>query len=72
MWYVTVAMLEVVLVRTSEMTVTFVTCGLVNPVTEPTGLQEAVHVKSPPVTSEPKVTLKSVAEQIGKGVALVR
>ena len=54
------------------MAVTLVSCGLVNPVTEPGGLQEAVHVKLPPVTSEVRVTLKSVAEQMGEGGALVR
>ena len=47
-------------------------CGLVKPVTEPAGVQEAVQVKVPPVTSGTSVTLNRVAEQIGKGVILVR
>ena len=60
------------LVSTSEMAVTFVIWGVVNPVTEPTGLQEAVHVKLAPVTSEISVTLKVLSEQIGAGALLVK
>ena len=54
------------------MAVTLVSWGLVNPVTAPTGLQEAVQVKSAPVTSETSVTLKRVAEQIAAGALLVK
>ena len=66
------AILYVVLVRISDMAVTLISCGLVKPVTEPAGVQEAVQVKVPPVTSGIKVALKRVAEHMGEGVALVR
>ena len=68
----TVAKLVVILVRRSAIVVTFVTWGVVNPVTEPTGLQDAVQVKLVPVTSDIKVTLNEVAEQIATGGGLVR
>ena len=54
------------------MVVTFVSWGLVNPVTDPTGLQEAVQVKLPPVTSGTRIELNRLPEQIGKGGPLVR
>ena len=68
----TVAKALVLLVRTSEMVVTLMTWGVVNPDTEPTGLQEAVHVKLVPATSKVNVTLKRVAEQIGIGKGFVK
>ena len=68
----TVAIEAVLLVSTSDMVVTPMTCGVVNPVTDPAGLQEAVHVKLVPATSEISVTLKRVAEQIAAGALFVK
>ena len=61
-----------VLVSTSLMVVVFVICGLVIPVTAPAGKQEAVQVKSPPVTSGDRATLNEAPEQIGEGAVLLR
>ena len=72
MLYVTVAKEEVELVSKSLMAVVFMICGVVNPVTDPTGKHEAVHVKLPPDTSEINVALKVVPEHIGVGALLVR
>jgi len=69
---VTVAGAVVVFVKISLITVTLDDWVTVNPVTEPIGLQVAVQVKSPPVTSGTSVTLKVPAEHIGGGAALVR
>ena len=63
-WYVTVAVLYEVLVRISEITVTPVNWGLVNPVTEPAGLQKAVQVKSAPLTLEVNITFVEEPEHI--------
>ena len=48
----------------SEITVTPVDWGLVNPVTEPAGLQEAVQVKSAPATLDVRITFTGEPEQI--------
>ena len=61
-----------VLVSGSLMVVVLVICGLVNPVTDPKGKQEAVQVKLPPVTSGDRATLNEAPEQIGEGAVLVR
>ena len=71
-WYVTVANAEVVLISKSLIVVTWVLCMAVNPVTAPTGRQDAVQVKSPPATSGISVSLKVVAEQMGAGAVLVK
>ena len=68
----TVARLFVVLVSTSEMEVTLANWGVVNPVTEPTGLHEAVQVKFAPTTSEVNATLKVLSEQTGAGILFVK
>ena len=52
------------LVSISEITVTPVTWGLVNPATEPAGLQKAVHVKSAPLTLDVNMTFAEEPEQI--------
>ena len=44
----------------------------VNPVTAPTGMQDAVHVKPVPVTSEVRGRLKVAPVQTGDGWLLVR
>ena len=62
----------VVFVKISLITVTLADCTAVNPETLPTGLQEAVQVKLPPVTSGTSGTLKAVAEHMGDGGELVR
>ena len=62
----------VLLVSISFIVVTPITWGVVKPVTDPTGLQEAVHVKLAPVTSGTRVTLNVLAEQIGVGAGFAR
>lgn len=54
------------------MVVVFVLCGVVYPVTDPTGNDDAVHVKFPPATSGFNVMLNVDPEQIGAGALLVR
>ena len=61
-----------VLVSRSLMVVVLVIWGFVNPVTEPAGKQEAVHVKLPPVTSGARAILNVAPEQIGEGAVFVR
>ena len=58
--------------RTSLIAVTFITWGVVNPVTAPTGRHVAVQVKFAPATSEVSGTLKVAPEQIGDGAVLVK
>ena len=60
----TVAGLLVVFVNISVITVTPVTWGLVNPVTEPVGIQKAVQVKSVPVTLDVNITFAEEPEHI--------
>ena len=70
--YVTVETTFPVLVRLSLIAVVPANWGVVNPVTEPTGRHEAVHVKLAPATSEFSITLNVAPEQIGDGAVLVR
>ena len=72
MWYVTVARSVVIFVNDSLIAVTAVAWVAVNPVTEPTGLEVAVHVKLAPVTSLCKDALNGSPEQIPSGWLLVR
>ena len=60
------------LVSISLMVVVLTSCGVVNPVTEPTGEQEAVQVKLPPETSGISVALNVAPEQIGDVGVFIR
>ena len=71
-WYVTVAGDAVVLVSRSLIVVTLVDCSAVKPVTDPTGVHDAVQVKSPPETSGRSEAENVVPEHNGAGVGFTR
>ena len=49
-----------------------VSCGVVKPVTDPNGMQDAVQVNVVPSTSDNSVASKADAEQTDGGAVLVR